>query len=141
MKKKIISNLFLIVVPILIFVSCKETTEPKPLPAPKADFLWTMADNGNVQFENKSVGASSYVWTFEDNTAISKELNPKYRFSKNGTFEVTLTASNASGSDKKTTTILINSIAPIASSKISLDKFVVPCNLTVKGTGNSHLKI
>lgn len=134
MNKKIISNLFLIVIPILIFIACKETAEPNPLPAPKADFSWTISNDGNVQFENKSVGASSYVWTFDGNTATSKESNPKYRFSKNGTFEVTLTASNASGSDKKATTILINNIIPIASSKISLDKFVVPCNLTVNGS-------
>ena len=115
-----------------IFTSCKKSSE-LPTPLPKANFSWTVLENGNIQFQNKSEASSTYEWNFGDNTSFSNEPNPKHTFKANNTFDVTLTASNKAGSNKKVLKIEINNIIPTAIMNFSLDKLVTPCVLTVNG--------
>ncbi len=48
----------------------------------------------NVVFTNTSIGAANYVWTFDNSTATSSASNPVYSYTTNGTYTVTLIASN-----------------------------------------------
>lgn len=49
------------------------------------------------QFENMSEGASSFLWNFNDQTALSDEESPEHRFQDFGLFNVQLIASNNQG--------------------------------------------
>lgn len=50
--------------------------------------------NNTVQFNNQSVGATSYSWNFGDNSSLSTLVNPNHTFpvTEEGTYTVTLTA-------------------------------------------------
>lgn len=45
-----------------------------------------------VNFENLSKGASTYLWDFDDNGATSTETNPSYTFKEPGNYEIKLLA-------------------------------------------------
>lgn len=66
------------------------------LPAVVAEFSFTLnTDTGTATFTNTSTNATTYSWNFGDgNTSTDK--NPVKNFG-NGTFTVTLTASNSAG--------------------------------------------
>ena len=70
-----------------------------------------------VQFSDQSsANATSWNWTFEGgNPASSAEQNPLVTFPNSGTFTVTLTVSNASGSNTATQTdyITVNSVPSV----------------------------
>ncbi|MCS6916457.1 MAG: PKD domain-containing protein [Chitinophagales bacterium] len=57
-----------------------------------ADFIFT-ADGLEVQFNNNSTNATSYVWSFGDG-ASSNDVSPVHSYSAPGEYEVCLTASN-----------------------------------------------
>ncbi len=68
-----------------------------------------------VNFTNQSSGATSYLWNFGD-TQTSTAVNPAHTYTQAGTYTVTLTATNACGSDDevKTNYITVTCTAPIA---------------------------
>ncbi len=66
----------------------------------------------NVQFFNVSEGADSYVWDFGDDSTSTAE-NPIHEYSENGTYTVTLTATNECGSTSVTGTVTIDSTLPV----------------------------
>lgn len=55
----------------------------------------------NVSFTDLSTGAASWAWTFGDG-GNSTQQNPNYTYNTAGTYTVTLTATNACGSDGNT---------------------------------------
>ena len=65
-----------------------------------------------VNFTNNSSGATSYEWDFGDNTN-STEANPSHTYDEDGSYEVTLTATNQCGSVTTTQTVVVVS-APTA---------------------------
>lgn len=78
--------------------------------APTAGFSYSVGTascgSATVTFTNSSSGATSYSWTFENGSpATSSATNPTVTFPSGGTFEVTLTATNADGSDSNTQSI------------------------------------
>jgi PKD repeat protein len=66
--------------------------------APKPVVSFTLKSNGNdqISFTNTTTNAESYVWDF-GNGSTSTENNPTHTYTKNGTYEVKLTAKNFNG--------------------------------------------
>lgn len=75
---------------------------------PIADFTafnTSICAGANVSFTNTSLYATSYSWTFSGGTpATSTSANPSVVYNTAGTYSVTLTATNAYGSDIQTYT-------------------------------------
>jgi PKD repeat protein len=61
----------------------------------------------NVVFTDKSTGApTAWKWNFGDGTTSTKQ-NPTHKYSKAGTYTVSLTVTNAAGSNTKTVSTYI----------------------------------
>jgi PKD repeat protein len=65
---------------------------------PQASFTATPESGGaplTVQFDNNSVGAVSYLWSFDDaEGTITNDVNPEFTFVEEGEYEVELTATS-----------------------------------------------
>ena len=73
--------------------------------APTANF--TSNTNGNViSLTNTSTGATSYNWDFGDGNT-STEMSPTHEYTTDGTYTITMTATNECGSVTTTETITI----------------------------------
>ena len=76
------------------------TVQPTPTPSFTATPLTNCAPS-NVTFTNTSVGGTSYAWTFGDFSSgannSSNQTSPSHIFSNNGTYDVTLTMTTATG--------------------------------------------
>ena len=64
-------------------------------PNPIADFDYSI-ENVKTIFNNKSIGADSYIWDFGDGQSSTEE-NPIYQFSESGIFNTLLVATNNFG--------------------------------------------
>jgi len=85
-------------------------TAPQP---PIANFVASATDiniNNSVTFTDKTLeNPTSWSWTFEGGTpATSTQKNPVVTYTTVGTFDVTLVATNAQGSDTEVKTNYIN---------------------------------
>ncbi len=99
---------------------------------PTAGF--TSMVNGQVaSFNNTSSGASTYAWNFGDNTS-STAANPTHTYTADGTYTVTLTATNSCGSMTTTQTVVVVT-PPTAGFTSSLSSGCAP--LTVQFTSTS----
>jgi PKD repeat protein len=67
-------------------------------PAADANFTFSVTD-ATANFTNTSSNATTYSWDFGDGSGTSPLENPTYTYTASGTYEVCLTASNASSSD------------------------------------------
>lgn len=105
---------------------------------------FTVVDEDNlsatiaVQFENTSLGATSYSWDFGDSkNSTSTEVNPSFAYASAGTYAVTLTATSASGSNTFTKEVIIAE-APEAPAELYYidytDKFMRKLFLDGSGT-------
>jgi len=86
--------------------------------SPVASFSWTPASpstNQSVQFTDTSTGSpTSWHWTFGD-SVFSELQNPTHSYSAAGTYTVTLTVTNAAGSNTTTKAITVSAVnAPSA---------------------------
>ncbi|MBS1685753.1 MAG: M4 family metallopeptidase [Bacteroidetes bacterium] len=91
--------------------SCNAATS-----APAANFISdvTSTCSGQVQFTDKTIGGvTSWLWNFGDGT-FSTQRNPLHTYLTNGTFTVSLTATNSIGSNTKTVTNMITVSKPAA---------------------------
>lgn len=72
------------------------TTTPTPLPL-VANFDWKEeGSSGNVQFTDKSTGSpASWQWNFDDGSSSALQ-NPKHKFKKGSSYDVTLTITRSS---------------------------------------------
>ena len=93
-----------------IFVTVTET--------PTADFS-AIINNLGVQFLNNSTAATSYSWTFGDGN-VSTENNPSHNYGTDGSYTVTLEASNGNCTDVHTFEVLVTGINEWMTSNISL---------------------
>ena len=87
--------------------------------APEPSFSFTPATpqaGAPVQFSDTSGGgvASSWLWNFGDNQT-SAQRNPAHSFAANGSYDVRLTVSNASGSAFVVRRVDVNPPPPVAS--------------------------
>ena len=91
-------------------VSKTITVIPLPPDPPAADFTVASATvpvNSVVNFTNTSTGdPTEFLWDFDDGST-STAASPPHGFASPGTYEVTLTATNAGGSDSVTRTIVV----------------------------------
>ena len=81
----------------------------------------TLCSGSTVTFTNTSTDATSYSWSFPGGTpATSTDANPVVTYATAGVYDVTLTATNAAGSDVETVTgyITVNE-APASPGTIS----------------------
>lgn len=94
------------------FASCSPETKPDDggktpeVNAPVADFSFSV-DGLTVTFTDKSTDAVNYKWEFGDDET-SKEKNPVHEYANGGEYTVTLTVSNAAGSNKKSQTLTVS---------------------------------
>lgn len=84
----------------ILFFSCK-TDQP-----PVVSFSYEL-DEDTVTFTNTTVGATSYLWDFGDNSSTSTETNPVHIFPSSGSYTVTLTAMNGDAKDTYSEVITI----------------------------------
>jgi PKD repeat protein len=84
------------------------------LPPPVADFSGSPTSGTaplQVQFTDESTGATSWSWNFGDN-GTSTAQNPSHTYADAGTYTVSLTATNAAGSDTEVKTNYITVAEP-----------------------------
>ncbi len=99
---------------------------------PTAGF--TTAANGlTVTFTNSSSGAVSYAWNFGDGDSSSL-ADPVHTYATDGTYTVTLSATNACGTTTKTQTVTVTTL-PVAGFTVSPNVGCAP--LTVQFTNTS----
>ena len=107
-------------------VSKTVTVIPLPPNPPSAGFTVASATvpvNSVVKFVNTTTGdATEWAWDFGDGTS-SVAKSPPHGYSSPGTYEVTLVASNAGGSDSVTKTIVVVD-PPIAAFTRTVDELV-----------------
>jgi len=74
-----------------------------------ADFLYSFTTNQTVQFNNQSIGAVNYFWNFGDGSqdSTSNETNPSHFYMTDGTYHVTLIATNIEGCSDTTVQIIV----------------------------------
>ncbi len=88
--------------------SCKKDDKVDPVDTQVvADFTFTQGTAGEVTFKNTSKNATSYTWDFGDGSKSTEE-NPTHTYTKDGTYTIKLTATNAGGSAEKTRTVTIS---------------------------------
>ncbi len=87
-------------------------------PQPIADFDFTV-DDRSVQFQNLSVDAETYLWDFGDGSPGSQAIDPQHDYASNGSYTVTLAASNPYCASIISYTVLIDVVGLSAINKRS----------------------
>lgn len=110
-------------VPGLIFFAACSSDDEEPTPEPIASFQFEVSDDNGLEvtFTNFSQHATSYEWDFGDGIGTSTEENVTYTYADGGTFTVTLTATNETGSDEYTKDVTV--ISPVAENLIQNGEF------------------
>lgn len=104
---------------------------------PVANFTSTTACAGdNMNFSDASTNApTSWSWDFGDGSGTSTNQNPTYAYAAGGTYTVSLTATNAYGSDTYTQSVTVNGLPAVtASSDVAICN---GSNTTLSVTGAS----
>ncbi len=85
--------------PATVDITVNDAQSAGPVAAFRAEDLSVVRQNQEAKFIDKSVGSSlTYAWDFGDGST-SSEQNPAHIYKKEGVYPVTLTVSNALGSD------------------------------------------
>jgi PKD repeat protein len=103
---------------------------------PSVNFEWTNNGNGNITLVNNTQNALSYQWDFGDGTT-STEATPNHTYSTDGTYTVTLTATNACGSTVATESISI-STPPTAGFTTSANQGCAPFTVQFTNASSSN---
>jgi len=82
---------------------------------PTARFIYVVGeDNGlMVTFTNASLNADTYSWDFGDSES-STETSPSHTYAADGTYDVTLTATNSGGSNAVTQSLELTGVLTLA---------------------------
>ena len=110
MKKLIFSMTLLIS---MIVISCED--DDATVEAPTARFTYTVDENNGllVNFTNASLNADTHSWDFGDGES-STETSPSHTYAVDGTYDVTLTATNSGGSNSVTNQLELTSVLTLA---------------------------
>lgn len=84
-----------------------------PAAGPAANFV-TSQNGANVDLTNVTSGGNSYVWDFGDGSSTSTVTNPLHFYTANGTYVISLTATNTCGTDTHLDTVVVNCDWPVA---------------------------
>jgi PKD repeat protein len=90
-------------------------------PKPVANFTFSPATPNagqEVRFTDTSANVTpgtTFLWNFDDGTTPSSDRSPRHTFTERGTYDVTLTVTNAGGSSTVTKSVPVNPRAPVAS--------------------------
>ncbi|MDB5152679.1 MAG: Carbohydrate binding family 6 [Mucilaginibacter sp.] len=101
---------------------------------PKANFDFTILDNGNlpttVNFKNSTIGGSTYQWYFDDgNKSALSDPVEKYTVSKS--YNVKLVATNAVGKDSIIKAVAVTINKPKADFNFTIvNDGTLPCNVS-----------
>jgi PKD repeat protein len=94
----------------------------------------------SILFTNESTDATSYSWNFGDSGTSTSE-NPTHEYLQGNTYTVTLTATNAYGSDTHSEQVLIQSNTqqqlPNANFTISNNGCTAPCTIQFSNTSTN----
>jgi PKD repeat protein len=102
---------------------------------PTAGF--TSSANGlTVNFTNTSTGATSYAWDFGDGNN-SAQANPSHTYQTDGTFTVTMSATNACGTVVSTQTVTVTT-APTAGFTVSSSSGCAPLTVQFSNTSSAN---
>lgn len=96
----------------------------------------------NIQFTDKSTGVTplTYAWDFDNDGKIdSTEQNPVWTYSSSDTYHVTLTVTNAYGSDQITKDIIVDAIPILTSIHGGLYNTSLAVNLTSPADTNAKI--
>ncbi len=108
---------------------------------PVADFTGaptTICAGSTVTFTNLSTGATSYNWSFTGGTpATSTATNPTVTYNTPGTYDVTLVATNASGSNTKLRAGYITVVGTPTTSNAGPDFSICTTSGTATMAGNT----
>jgi PKD repeat protein len=93
----------------LSIVSCKKEKEDEPeIKTPVANFTYGNSPvKLGIKFNNTSTDASEYSWVFGDGTS-STDTNPTHSYAENGTYTVTLTATNGSKTNSISISVIVS---------------------------------
>ncbi|MDZ7776770.1 MAG: PKD domain-containing protein [Bacteroidales bacterium] len=81
-----------------MFTACDKDDDTSSVADPFADFAYEISEQNalEVSFTNKSTNSESYLWEFGDGENSTEE-NPVHEYAEGGTYDVTLTSTNADG--------------------------------------------
>ncbi len=116
-------------------ISCYSPTDP-----PVANFTSdvTSTCTGIVQFEDLSYAATGWSWNFGDGSDLNTDQNPTHTYTANGTYTVSLSATNAYGDNTYTITDMITVDMPVAPVTTDAESCGA-ADLTLSATGSGTL--
>lgn len=88
------------------FTGCK-STDIQPLP--KAEFTYSTSSNGGIVFNSVSTNSTSLFWDFGD-LSVSTSPYVSHTYSRNGSYQVSLTAKGSGGSDVIVKNVTVSNI-------------------------------
>lgn len=95
--------------------SCKEDEPAPPADGDVTAVFSSTAVGNEVTFVDASVNATAWSWDFGDGTGTSTDQNPVYTYAAPGSYDVTLTASNATKSGEVTNNVVTQNGGALAS--------------------------
>ncbi|MBR5983254.1 MAG: PKD domain-containing protein [Bacteroidales bacterium] len=111
---------------------------------PTAAFSYTNEEcTGHVVFTNNSQNADSFTWNFGDSTPTSSETSPSVTYSASGEYTVSLTATNACGTNEYHETIEIDLCTDIIEFEDGISIYPNPASssITIVNAKNANVEI
>ncbi len=106
MKNLITKLLYAALFSLVLVTGCKKDEMEDEDVIASFQYAVSAEDWTEVTFSNFSQNATSYAWNFGDGNSSTAE-NPTHSYAEEGSYEVTLTATGASGSASKTETVMV----------------------------------